>query len=59
MATGVVASTTTYTADSSVDSSKTGGVFIIEATGLAVLVGRSGSDEVGTVNGRLWQAGGR
>ncbi|CAN0003126.1 unnamed protein product [Pylaiella littoralis] len=44
--TGVVVSTTTYTADSSVDSSTSGDVFLVEATELVVLVGRPDSDEV-------------
>ncbi|CAN0028019.1 unnamed protein product, partial [Ectocarpus sp. 8 AP-2014] len=44
--TGEVLSTAIYTADSSVAGSTSGGVFVIQALELAVMVGRSNSDEI-------------
>lgn len=46
---GDVVSTTTYIADSSVNNSTSGDVFIVEATAMMVLIGRPDSDEVGAV----------
>lgn len=57
-ATGGVASTATYTADSSIPGSQSGEVFVVKAFDLAVLVGRPDSDEVKKVAkiGVLWSA---
>ncbi|CAM9110589.1 unnamed protein product, partial [Ectocarpus fasciculatus] len=45
-ANGVVASTTTFVADSSISGSTSGEVFVAQALELSVLIGRSDSDEV-------------